>query len=719
MDTIRRRSSTLACLAALLPGIAAGEVRGDEYPKRSIPEVAAMPALPDPYRLRDWSNVTRDYLGLLLDFEARGEHLPLVEWKDDRHRLVGMPSFVGGPRDPESINLFAALVSGSLVGLDMTKFRGRDWLALTEPFFAAEDGVYLNRPGAASGDSFWYDTLPNVLYFQLCDLYPEDAGRRERLLQIARRWEVGTRALAKSTPTGLPDFDVTGLDLRRMKGNTHGGRIEPEGGAAIAWMEFMAFVRSGDRDFLAAADSAVRALEARPEAKNPLYEVLLPYGVIAAARMNAEQGHDHDVAKLLGWCFAARGEPQARPWWGVLSGRWSGQGADGLVGSVRDGEGYAFAMNTFQYAATLAPLARYDDRYATDLGKWLLNLTNASRLFYAEAHDPEHQSCPDWARACDPKSAVAYEGLRRWKRGSATARSEGHTKHGRIISGDYTATHLWREAPTRLEVLEEDAVGAGLEHVWAFDLPESSARWLVIAAHRAAGGRTDHSFHFSYATNPEGPFAEALSVGREDRPAASRLPEDLKGRLYLKVESSPGGLGSSRPGRLEVDALAISYPSDLSPFAQGDAVVGFVSLEADSTVPVVLYRPTSAATDFGLYGSSCVGYLGGIVQGTDVEKILKIDLLRTDFFHAKAFPTSLYYNPYDGVRAVTVEAGPEAVDLYDAVAGDFVRRGVQGAVAVDIPSASARVLVRTPAGGKTRRDGAKTLVDNVVVDFGP
>ena len=102
-------------------------------------------------------------------------------------------------------------------------------------------------------------------------------------------------------------------------------------------------------------------------------------------------------------CFDPRGRPQARPGWGVISDRWQGQDAHGLVGSTTDGEGYAFAMNTFQWAGALVPLARYDTRYAHDIGKWMLNLANASRLFYPNAHDAEHQSSYAWAQAHDRK----------------------------------------------------------------------------------------------------------------------------------------------------------------------------------------------------------------------------------------------------------------------------------------------------------------------------
>ena len=722
MDTTVRRPTTFlgraARLAALL-GVASG-ARADDGPipagRPAIPGVAAMPAVPEPYRLRDWHRVARDYLDILLKFDAEGEHLPLIGWQDEARGLIRLPSFVGGPRDPESINLFAALVGGELVGLDMTGYRGRDWLKLTEPFFAAEDGVYLNRPGATSGDSFWYDTLPNVLYFQLCDLAPPDATRRERLLAIARRWAQGSRALTQGSASGLPDFDYTGLNLRTMRGDRHGHRIEPEGGAAIAWMETMAFAVSGDRSFLEVADGAIRSLEGRPDAANPLYEVLLPYAVIAAARLNAEQGHAHNVDRLVGWCFAAKGPPQARPWWGVISGRWGGREVDGLVGSVRDGSGYAFAMNTFQYAATLAPLARYDDRYANDLGKWLLNLTNAARLFYADAHDPQHQSCAEWARVHDPRAAFAYEGLRHWQRGASVARDDGPPRRGRRVAGDAAATRFWHEAPPRLEVFE---VGPdGLEHTWEFDLPDVADRWLTIAAaRRGDGAGPDGAFRFAIAARAEGPYAEVSRVAGVGHPDAVAIPDDLRGRLFVRVEGPKSGSG--RPDRLEVDALAISYPSAVAPFAQGDAVVGHVTFKDDLKPPIVLYRPTSAATDFSLYGSSCAGSLGGIVRGTDVERILRFDLLRTDFFHAPAYPSFLYYNPYPEARTVGVDVGPGAVDLYDAAASDFVARGAAGRVAVEIPPRSARVLVLAPAGGAVRRDGPRTLINDVVVDYQP
>ena len=43
-----------------------------------------------------------------------------------------------------------------------------------------------------------------------------------------------------------------------------------------------------------------------------------------------------------------------------------------------------------------------------------------------------------------------------------------------------------------------------------------------------------------------------------------------------------------------------------------------------------------AATNFGLYGSSFVGIYGGIIKKTNIEGILQLDCLVTDYYHRPA-----------------------------------------------------------------------------------
>jgi hypothetical protein len=153
----------------------------------------------------------------------------------------------------------------------------------------------------------------------------------------------------------------------------------------------------------------VKFLQASP--RNPYYEVLLPYGALTAARLNAEQGREYDTDRLLNWCF---GVSDCRGGWGVTVGNWGGFDCDGLLGSIDDRGGYAFAMNTFAQAGALTPLPRYDTRYARAIGKWMLNLANAARLFYPGALPSGHETSGFWKG--DPQHVIGYEGLRRqWK----------------------------------------------------------------------------------------------------------------------------------------------------------------------------------------------------------------------------------------------------------------------------------------------------------------
>jgi hypothetical protein len=687
----------------------------------AISRVEQMPNYPQPFALRDWRQVTMNYLDFAFDFEKRGPHLPLVRWENKSKTMIWMPAYVGNKDGPEGINYLAAIVSGSLVGLDMRTYRGHDWVAIGTNFYNPADGVFLDSPNGQSGGSFWYDVLPNVLFFQLTELYPGDPAQERRRQSVAERWYQACVVLGGSQdPPRLPNFDHTGFNLRTMKPFDNGKRIEPEGAAGIAWLEYMAWENSKDPRFLTAADWTIRALEQKPIEANPLYEVLLPYAAITAARMNAELGRSYDVSKLVNWCFDPGPSPQARPQWGVITGNWNGLDVGGLVGSATDGGGYAFAMNTFQYAGTLAPLARYDSRYAHDLGKWILNLANAARLFYANALDAEHQSSYAWDSAYDPKSVIAYEGLRKWKRSDAnTARADYRTAGGKILKGSFISTRYYREEPPEVEILEETLDGdcARLEHTWEFDLPDCPERFLVVAAERVDQGHRDNAFRFSYATNLEGPFTEAFSLKRDGSPLVKELPAFLGGKLYVKVQSTDRSKGQVACDQLRVDAMAISYRSEIGPYAQGDLIVSFIDLVKSYTVPIVLYRPASVVTDLGLYGSAHVGNLGGILKPTNIEKILRLDLLKTDYFHGPAYPTFLYYNPYPTSKQVELDVGPEPKDVYDVVSKDFVLRKTSGNARITIPPDTARVVVLAPADEKLTRDGTHTLIGGVIVDY--
>ena len=60
-------------------------------------------------------------------------------------------------------------------------------------------------------------------------------------------------------------------------------------------------------------------------------------------------------------------------------------------------------------------------------------------------------------------------------------------------------------------------------------------------------------------------------------------------------------------------------------------------------------------SQFSVYGSGHVGIFGSIIEETNVEGILRLDLLATDFYRTEAYPTYLYYNPYDEEKELVIE----------------------------------------------------------------
>ncbi len=142
----------------------------------------------------------------------------------------------------------------------------------------------------------------------------------------------------------------------------------------------------------------------------------------------------------------------------------------------------------------------------------------------------------------------------------------------------------------------------------------------------------------------------------------------------------------------------------ITPFAQGDGPLWAPGMPQESM--------------FSLYGSGHVGFFGGLVRPTNVEKILQIDCRATDMFRRyEAYPSYLYYNPYAETKTVTVDVGPKNVDVYDAVSRKILNRAVKGAVKIEIAADNARLLVLVPAGSRFSVNKGKLWAGGVPVDF--
>jgi hypothetical protein len=137
-----------------------------------------------------------------------------------------------------------------------------------------------------------------------------------------------------------------------------------------------------------------------------------------------------------------------------------------------------------------------------------------------------------------------------------------------------------------------------------------------------------------------------------------------------------------------------------SPYATGDAINGGWGM-----------------TNLTLYSSSHVGILGGIIDTTNVERILLLDLLKTDYFHDAAYPSYLIYNPFIEDKVVEVNFGTGPYDIYDAASNSFLKNGIIGSTTLTIPSDEAVVVVIVPTGGTITNDLDKMLINGIVIDY--
>jgi hypothetical protein len=123
-------------------------------------------------------------------------------------------------------------------------------------------------------------------------------------------------------------------------------------------------------------------------------------------------------------------------------------------------------------------------------------------------------------------------------------------------------------------------------------------------------------------------------------------------------------------------------------------------------------------SQFSVYGSGHVGIFGSIIETTNVSGILKLNVLATDFFHDKAYPTFLYYNPYTSTKTVSLKIGKgKKVNLYNTVSGRFIAKNVTSTFQIKLSPVHAAVIVIVPANGKISYSGSKMFVNGIVVDY--
>jgi hypothetical protein len=386
--------------------------------QHKLSRVEEMTDFPQPFQIIDFLQLAQKFDRTVFDFKATGKYWPLVCMdttnKNFPQPVVGVYTAIADVRQGpdhnhgmfhEALANMGSVLGASLVGID--KRRGIDYVGMLKNYFNKESGwnIMMNNTcpdisllGGGYGRDWWYDVYPNVLFYAICDFYPDEPGFDTIAHRIAEKFY-----LADSILSG--DYYYSFFDYGKMKPMKNNICEQPDAAAGHAYVLYAAYKKYDDRRYFDGALSALAALQSNEA--NPSYEVLMPFGAYLAARINAEEGTKYDLNKMLEWSFD--GTAACREGWGILTGNWNGIDISGIVGSTSDHGGYGFLMNTYDAAIPLIPLVRYDQSYAGAIGKWMLNAANAAKLFYPQYMPEDHQTLP--GQAAVTKGVIGYEGI--------------------------------------------------------------------------------------------------------------------------------------------------------------------------------------------------------------------------------------------------------------------------------------------------------------------
>lgn len=401
-----------------------GRQTGEPVAQTSLPRIDLMPGLPQPLKIIDWKKKAIQFDSLVFNFNSRDSIGPFI-WLDSSRRNIDQVTFglytsIGdvrqGPQKNngefhEALTSLSSLLSAGLVGIDKTKQGGFNYVKMVQNYFNSENNwnIVMNNtnPGVAQlgggyGRDWWYDVYPNVLYYGVSALFPnvENADFIQR--KIAEQF-----FKADSVLNG--NYDYSYFDYAQMKGMRNINPWQQDAAGGHAWVLYSAYFKFGDPRYLQGAKSAIQALVGQKESR--FYEILLPFGAYTAARLNAEQGTNYDVTRLLNQIFNGCQSKDGRYGWGIIAEKWGAYDVYGLQGSITDGGGYAFFMNSVAMAWPLVPMVKYEPQYARAIGKYMLNVVNASRLFYPDQIEKTNQWLPNLKDLTN--GIIGYEGLRK------------------------------------------------------------------------------------------------------------------------------------------------------------------------------------------------------------------------------------------------------------------------------------------------------------------
>eukprot|EP01043_Picozoa_sp_COSAG02_P038489 COSAG02_NODE_2973_length_7635_cov_7.444400_4_plen_780_part_00 len=630
----------------------------------------------------------------------------------------GISDYMGdgryGSGPGSALTVIGTMLSAALLDLPLPKHE----FVMSARGYVCSNGVTMDNPcqGVPSVGTFWYTLVNQCFFVGLTAKVPELDPDLEILYTAADSWHAATKVMAANAS----GFDQTGFDFNTMLPIRNGLWTEPDSAGGIAYVSLLAYHHTADPKHLETVRLALDFLETRTA--SPLYEMMLPFGAYAAARLNAmnKTGKQYDVAKLVSWTLVDGKRNPTRGGYGMIVGHWGGW---------YPADPYLTACTKIQVAARAATIQAANEACDAMGAKacggflWQQMVVDGHKRQYAEYCAPGSLTHKTGVSSCT--SVQRQPGGSREPPCNSTI---GYTRVGYTARPILTACDLLPASSQAVTDASPSTVADAEAHCDAIEPPGTCGGFLYQASNDAGtppvvtmckpgtfqsgvpnktspigyprggldasgliggmgGGNHDSGPEGDYAFFGDGAwFAYALAPVARYQPSLARalakwlLSLELNSRLYW-----PGSLPDDKQcnpddprdpnGTLPYEAVrhCVYFRPEqrcLSGAGAGPIGTGDVCELLNCTDDP--WKLGVNGTDRGLYGGVYAGVLGAIVVPTSEPNVPAFDLMATDPWAAVDPPVAALcvYNPLTKPLNITLTASAPNIStgvVYDVV----------------------------------------------------
>ena len=379
---------SLSCLI-LTVALGSREVKAEETKSETIYKYIQatqdISYIPDNYQYTNWRERATQFNEMLFNMDDYDLMFYEPISKNTGRESIGIVTYTDEERSSEysqALTLIGALLSAEKLNKEsIGEEKLNQLVQFVESYYNIEngEGTLLNYQNIGSTDlSFWQQIYPALTYFMLMDRYEATVYSDALLRNIADTWYSVVMDLGGSD--GIVDFNYTGYDFKNMKPFDNGEWTEPDAAAGVALLQYYAFEKFEDRKYMKAATLCMNYLD--EFLRNPGYELLYLYLPYLSARLNSVEEYHFNTAKYMEFFFT---ESDYRHEYGTFKDEFG----TGLIGERTQYGGTAYSFQSIIGATAIAPMLKYDQRYAVEVGRYLLQMTQNLNLFYG-VDDPQY-----------------------------------------------------------------------------------------------------------------------------------------------------------------------------------------------------------------------------------------------------------------------------------------------------------------------------------------